>query len=107
MNLNLLLIVLAVEENGGKKKKKVGGIAHMEISNSISIATQNLGEVDLPILRLYFSLLNLALKNMWQRAEGFDLTILNKASISHLFLFEEGCSLIKTYEPFCVPLFVE
>lgn len=36
----------------------------MEISNSISIATQNLGEADLPILKLYFSLLNLALKNV-------------------------------------------
>lgn len=88
-----------------EEKKKGGGVAHMEISNSISIATQNLGEVDLPILRLYYSLLNLALKNTWQRR--FDLTILNKASISQLFLFEEGCSLIKTYEPFCVPLFVE
>lgn len=81
---------------------------HSYSSSSISIAAKSLGKVDLSVLRLYFSRLNLALKVISQRAGGsvMSLNILNKGTISQPFLMEECCSLIKVYEPFCIPLFV-
>lgn len=71
------------------ENRKIKG--HSYSSSSISIAAKILGKVDLSVLRLYFSLLNLALKVIWQRAGGFvtSLNILNKGSISQPFLIEE------------------
>lgn len=46
-------------------------VTYIGISNSTSTAAKILGEIVLSILRICFSLLNLALKTIWQRAEGF------------------------------------
>jgi len=46
-------------------------VTYVDISNSTSIAAKILGEIVLSSLRIYFSILNVALKTIWQRAEGF------------------------------------
>lgn len=60
-------------------------------SSSISIVAKIFGDVDLSVLGLYFSHLNLALKVIWERAGGFpmSLNILTNSSIFQPFLIEE------------------